>query len=896
MALPTDNRPQSPISRLQQTFACLPHCDHQPFFAMVLSFFKYDTMQITIKKLLLITLILSGFISLNAQPPAGFPGAGMPASGHIFGKITDSAGKAISGASVIILQSKYDSIAKKNKDVLLKGLTTKNNGEFNFEELPVGKPLQLSISNLGYEAIKQPVTFAPPSFEKDLGNISLKQQQAELTNVVVTASTKSLRLDIDKKVFTVDKNIVSTGGTAQDVMKNVPGINVDIDGNVTLRNSAPQLYIDGRPTTLTLDQIPSDAIESVEVITNPSAKYDASGGGAGILNLVLKKNRKTGYNGNVRLGADKRGAVNAGGDLNVRQGKFNVTASGMLNQMKGRTTGTTERLNLNTTPQTLVNQYDYNKNNGAFMFGKLGVDYFITNKTTLSLAGIRVHGEFKPSDVLDVNTDSLYNTGILSSYSQRYSNSKREFNGGGLVFGMKHLFAKQGEELTVDANYFTGKMESSGDYSTYYYGDSKDILKSTYLQKADGYGNDKNLVIQTDYTKPLGKQTKLETGLRAALRSRDNINRNYTYNPSAGAYELISSASTNYSNTDNVYAAYATVSSTIKNFGYKIGLRAESSSYEGTLNNTNQKFSSKYPVSLFPSLFLSQKLNNNQELQVSVTRRVNRPNFFNLIPFTDYSDSLNITRGNPALVPEFTTSFELAYLKTFKGNNSFLASAYYKKTNNLITRYIDTAYNSASGKQDLVNTFVNANSSYTAGLELTSTNTITKWWDMTTNINIYNSKINTDNVTGTSQPALWSWFGKYNSNFKLPKNFTAQLSATYQSKTNLPINTNQGMGGPPQMQSMSASQGYISPSWGMDIAVKKSFLKNNAAALTLSVSDIFRTRVSNQYSESAYFTQQYNRLRDPQMVRLTFSYRFGKMDTGLFKRVSKGTGESAGSM
>lgn len=850
-------------------------------------------MQSTISKSLLTTLLFLTFTILEAQPPAGFPGAGMsmPASGHLYGKVTDTSGKAISNASVMVLQSKYDSVAKKNKEVLLKGISTKSNGVFDFDELPAGKPLILSISNLGYQALRQQVTLTPPNFEKDLGAISMTQEQTDLGNVVVTASTKSLKLDIDKKVFSVDKNIVSSGGTAQDVIKNVPGVNVDIDGNVTLRNSAPVIYIDGRPTTLTLDQIPSDAIESVEVITNPSAKYDASGGGAGILNVVLKKNRKTGYNGNVRAGVDKRGAVNGGADLNVRQGKFNITTSAMVNQMKNRTTGTTVRNNLTTDPLTTVNQYDYNKNNGAFLFGKVGVDYFLSNKTTLSLSGVRVHGEFKPSDVLDTYTDSLYNTGTISSYSQRNSNSKREFNGGGLVFGMKQTFAKPGEEWTVDANYFSGKMQSSANYATDYYTDSKEIY-NTYLQKASGYGNDQNLVIQTDYTRPFGKNTKLETGLRAALRKRENNDQNFTYNAATGEYELVPSASTYYANTDNVYAAYATVSSTIKNFGYKVGLRAESSKYDGELKNTGEKFSNKYPISLFPSIFLSQKLNGSQELQFSITRRINRPNFFNLIPYTDYSDSLNITRGNPNLKPEFTTSFELSYLKNFKGNNSLLASAYYKRTTDLITRYIDTANNPISGKQDLINTYINANSAYTAGLELTSTNTLNKWFDMSTNINIYNSKIETGDIT-TTQPAMWSWFGKYNANFKFLKTFTAQLSATYQSKTNLPVNNNPGTFGPP-MQSMSASQGYISANWGMDIAVKKTFLKNNAASVTLSANDIFRTRINKQYSESPYFTQQYDRLRDPQMIRLSFNYRFGKMDASLFKRLSKGTGENAG--
>jgi outer membrane receptor for ferrienterochelin and colicin len=248
-------------------------------------------------------------------------------------------------------------------------------------------------------------------------------------------------------------------------------------------------------------------------------------------------------------------------------------------------------------------------------------------------------------------------------------------------------------------------------------------------------------------------------------------------------------------------------------------------------------------------------------------------------------------------VPEFTTSLEASYLKTFKGNNTFLASVYYKQTNNLITRFLDTAYNAISGKQDIINTYVNANNSKTVGAEFTSQNTLTRWLDISTNINIYNSKINTDNVNGSSQAALWSWFGKFNSSFKLPSKFSLQLTAMYQSKTNLPVNSGGGnQGGPPNMQSQSSSQGYIKAFYGVDFAVKKTFLKNDAASVSLSISDIFRTRWSDQYSYSTFFTQEYDRLRDPQMVRLNFSYRFGKMDVSLFKRKSQGTGDSGSDM
>ena len=825
--------------------------------------------------------------------------------GHIFGKVVDTAGKAVAEASVVLLQTRFDTVTKKNKDVLLRGMTAQKNGNFSFEDLPVAGSLILKISATGYSATEQKISFAPAvgtalSFEKDLGKIKILTATTELETVTVTANRSSLRLDIDKKVFSVDKNIVSAGGTALDVMKNVPSINVDIDGNVSLRNAAPQLFVDGRPTTLSLDQIPSDAIESVEVITNPSAKYDASGGGAGILNIVLKKNKKTGYNGNVRAGIDKRGAVNGGFDFNARQNKINIFGSINLNQMKSRTTGTTDRFHFLDSPQTLVNQVNSNKTNGAFIFGRAGLDYFVSNRTTLSLAGFKVRGEFNPYELIDINTDSMYSTGTIPSFRNRLSTGNRVFNGQGLSFGMKYLFPKAGEELTFDANYFEGKSENNAFYSTSnYLSGAGSQLKSSTLQKILGDGNDMNLILQSDYIKPLTVKTKLEAGVRGAFRSRENNNYNFTAD-SSGTYILIPSTSSNYKNEDNVFAAYASITSSIKKFGYKIGLRAESSNYSGELTGMSQKFTNNYPISLFPSIFLSQKLNNSQEVQFSFTRRINRPNFFQLIPFADYSDELNITKGNPDLVPEFTNSLELSYSKTLTGNNTILGSVYYKKTTDLITRYLDKGINPFTGKEAIINSFINANSSQSYGAEFTTQIFPTKWWDFTTNINVYNSKIDAGTTATQNQDGLWSWFGKFNSNFRLPSDFSLQLSASYQSKTNLITGSGGGFGGPPGArggpggggpgggggfgQAQSAAQGYIKPYYGFDIAIKKSFLKSKAASATLSFSDIFRTRVNEQHAESEYFIQDYSRLRDPQMVRLTLAYRFGKVDANLFKR------------
>ncbi|HEV3326161.1 MAG TPA: TonB-dependent receptor plug domain-containing protein, partial [Puia sp.] len=248
------------------------------------------------KSLILVCMLLvldQAFAQSPTGGPSGGPGgrpAGGPASGHLYGKLVDSAGHGIGRASVLILKTFTDPVTGKPKEVLLKGVTSQNNGDFSAEDLPVDIPLKLSVSAIGYTAVVRQLILAPQAAEKDLGNLPMMPAMKELQQVVVTASKPTMTLDMDKKVFNVSKDIVSAGGTGLDVLKNVPSVNVDIDGNITMRGASPQIMVDGKPTTLTLDEIPSDAIESIEVISNPSAKYDASGGGAGILNIVLKKN------------------------------------------------------------------------------------------------------------------------------------------------------------------------------------------------------------------------------------------------------------------------------------------------------------------------------------------------------------------------------------------------------------------------------------------------------------------------------------------------------------------------------------------------------------------------------------------------------------------------------
>ena len=294
------------------------------------------------KSLLLFSYLLISLCSFSQIPSGGNRPAMNPQNlnmGRFYGRIVDSrTNKAVEASSVQLIQNKFDSATKKKKDFIISGQLTKSNGDFSLENLPVMAQFKLKVTAIGYLTLEQPVKFdlnmSGGDFSKmvnnidvDLGNLKLTLDEKQLEEVKVVGSKPFMQMGVDRKIFNIEKNLISTGQTATELMKNIPGVDVDIDGNVSLRNASPTIFVDGRPTTLTLDQIPSDAIESVELITNPSAKFDASGGMSGIINIILKKNRKAGYNGNLRAGIDSRARPNFGGDLNVKQEKINLIKS-----------------------------------------------------------------------------------------------------------------------------------------------------------------------------------------------------------------------------------------------------------------------------------------------------------------------------------------------------------------------------------------------------------------------------------------------------------------------------------------------------------------------------------------------------------------------------------------
>lgn len=876
------------------------------------------------KKHNLLALLLATLfpLALSAQItpiPGGRPGGSTPINpaqfniGRFYGKVLDEeTGKPLAYASVQLIGMRWDSTNRTMRQAVLGGQLTEENGEFSLENLPIRGEFTLKIDYLGYAKYEQKVSFGQPgaggagrpngggrpgggsgdrmsqmagAVDKDLGNIRMAASSQMLKTVEVTGEASKVQLALDKKIYRVDKDNVAAGGTAEDALKNIPSLNVDIDGNLTMRNATPQIFVDGRPTNLSIDQIPADAIDNVEVITNPSAKYDASGGGAGIVNIVLKKERKVGYNGSVRTGVDMRGRANLGGDINARERKVNAFVSGNLNQRRSLSSGGTDRYELDDdfdSFDTLTNTFQSNKarNNGFFAMGRAGLDWFISNRNTFTISGNMHGGEFNTNDDVSILTEVP--TLSRSNSSFRDSDTKRQFRNFGGQASFKHLFPKEGKEWTADANFMGSNSSNTGSFVTSYL----DLPRPASRQRQEGSGSNEFFTLQTDFVNPLGKGLKFEAGGRAAIRNYRSENATYQNEVRTPGF------ADRYKFNDQVYAAYSTFSQSFKKWGYQAGLRAESSAYSGTLLDTDSTFGIDYPLQLFPSMFLTYKLNEEDNLQLSFTRRINRPNFFQLIPFPDFSDSLQLSRGNPNLRPEFANSLEFTYQNVFTKGHNLLVSAYYKRSTNLVTRYLFEEFDPVRSDTILVSTFQNANSSTAYGVEFTLKNTLWKMLELTTNLNFYNSIVDASNVQAGLENEQFTYFIKENLSLKLPKSITVQFNASYQSRTAFDTGGSgggnrggggHGGGGGPWGGPTNTAQGYTIPVWFVDFSLRKDLWKRTGS-LTLSVQDIFRSRRTGSYSASSFFIQETWRRRDPQLARLTFSYRFGKFDTSLFKR------------
>ena len=568
----------------------------------------------------------------GGAPAANNPMARMGNIGRVYGKIVDATTKKpVEFASVVILRP----MGQGKTDSIIGGGLTLQNGDFNVEKLPFGG-LKVKVTFVGYQDFLKVVTLFPPdNAEIDMGDLMLKSDSKILQSVEVTAQKAQMQLSLDKKTFNVDKNITATGGTAEDVLKNIPSVTLDADGNAKLRNAGTTIYVDGRPTMMSLNQIPSDQIESVEVISNPSAKFEAATTG-GILNIVLKKNRKPGYNGFIGLGVGTGNRYNGTGNLNVKQGRWNFTGFGSINASKNPTVGYTRRNLLS--GQSIFEQNTTTTFDNAFKIARLGVDYAVNNRNTLTLAGNFVNGKFN----INSDQDYIYPLAVedtIVKYGIRNIRPKNEFTNYQLQTTWKKTFPQKGRELTADVTYGWGTSANTATWITSGLNAKGASLKNfPELTDITGGNKGQQITAQLDYTNPINDSTKLEMGFRSNsnIRVQETYFKQYDYK--TDSYILQNGISQNADITDMVNAAYITYSSRFKKgINYQVGLRYEQSKLDGKSKLENSPsfgydYTKNLANSLFPSIYLSKKIDKMNEIQLNFSRKIQRPNFMQLMP------------------------------------------------------------------------------------------------------------------------------------------------------------------------------------------------------------------------------------------------------------------------
>ena len=849
----------------------------------------------TIIFLVLASVTVKAQVDKEPIPTSEISSIEVPSGNTVVGKVVDlQTSKPMEAASVQLYAILSDSHTG-YRDSLVAVMLTKVNGDFNFSHLPLYDSMIIRVTAVGHTDVKRVFAFSnkddSESVRKDVGNIILARQAQQLEGIVITASKPAMKMGIDKKIFDVDQNITSKGGTAVDVMKTIPSLTVDVDGNVELRNSSPTIFVDGRPTILTLDQIPSDNIDRIELITNPSAKYDASSGG-GIINIILKKDKRNGFNGLVSVTGGTPGIFRTNANLNLRQGKLNFFLSGNYSTSGGKSNGSSYRMNrLDGVVENYFNQETVNDRNRNFKSIRGGVDYFIDNRNTITISQSYRQGDFannedQSQEYLDINKN-------LTRYGTRFSNNSFQFRRNSSQLDYTHQFPKSGEELNASVSVNYGGVDNFTNIVNSYYlpdgeseGDPNDVRNR-------GWNNNNQWTAKIDFSNPINENSKIETGLRSYVNNYESVFNTFSVE---NGNETKLPLSNNYEYQEQVHAAYFTYTGKIESFGYQIGLRGEYSKFDGTLIDSAKHFGYTYPSgikniwdALFPSIFLSKKIGERDELQLNYSRRIRRPDFWQLNPFIDINDPLNIQQGNPALKPEFRNSFELNYSKNYGNNNNFLAVLYYRNTQGDITRYSDTItaaqyaqlQNSAVDPDAILNTFINSKSNNSLGLELTLQQKIAEGFDITPSASFAYRKVNADVNNLNLSNEGFNWNAKLTSNYKIKtekesslfNNFSFQLSGQYSSPRVIP-------------------QGKRLERYGADFAIRKDLFKNKSGSLVFSVNDLFNTNRHGVIYDTPSFYQESYRRWSVRSFRLTFSYKFGDANFQLFKKNgSNGGGE-----
>ena len=719
---------------------------------------------------------------------------------------------------------------------------TDADGKFVLDGIPFGRYF-IEIQYVGYQKstsasfaiTKENAVFKIPKYK-------MTDKNTEIGEVVIKAQRDMLQTNLDKTVFNVESSISTAGQTAVEVLEEIPSVSVDVEGNVSLRGSENvTILVDGRPTNLTLEQIPAELIESIEVITNPSARLEPDGM-AGILNVVLKKKREAGFNALIGAGVssaclyqnDKHnflfGGWNGNASLNFRYDKINIFASYAYRNHSHHDNGTLWRNSLVAGDTTRMDQYNEGVHGGGFHNASLAVDYFINKYNTITF---NLSGHFgtmtRTANLWSTTAKVQESMDTLVAYDQ-VSNNDSHFKGIEASINYKKTFLKPGMELTSDVFF---NQHNGGPVSTLF--QTHHEGQDNFYQYTTTQDLNRDAVAQVDFVAPVGNGGRIETGYKFTYRETES-----DYHLYSGTSETDTTEDMNQRNdfnyTEMINALYFIYSNTFwKKFQVQVGLRGEISYTVSDLKSIDTVYSyvnyDDFAKNFFfPTVHLKYEFTPEHSLQFSYSRRVQRPRMHQLNPFVDYSDKENLTCGNPALKPEFSNSFELGYMYSHK-QTSVTLTAFYRRRTDMITRYtvLDTMLVNGEYVPYTMTSYTNYNKSQNFGLELFIGQRVKKFWRFNITGSFYRNIIDSDNLLDENLSRDWAWNAGLNQTFTVGKDFDIQLNFRYRSASLTSGSMGWGTHG--------IGQGRRSAMYNLNLGLKKGFL-NNALTVSLNIRNL----------------------------------------------------------
>lgn len=784
---------------------------------------------------------------------------GQEKNGKISGAIVAEK-HAVESATISVLNAKDSSIVKMS--------TSDKLGYFTVGNLAGGKYL-LHITSVSYQQAYTAV-FNLTSEKQNLTipTITLNVKGNDLKEVIVTVKKPLIEQKLDKTLVNVDASPSNTGLSAMEVLEKSPGVSVDKDGNISLKGKQGVLIlIDGKPSYLSgpdlanmLRNMSSAQLEQIEIMTNPPAKYDAAGN-SGVINIKTKKSKVRGFNGSVAVGGGQGvySKANSSINLNYRSGKWNVFANYGYNYRKSFNDLTLVRNFRDANTLNLLSVFNQNASSygeSQFQSLKLGADFYATKNTTL---GIVVNSFINPH-TSNMNTTSLImdNMGQLTSQTLGTSVENDNWKNLSTNLNLRHQFDSTGTEITADLDYVGYKSSNTQDYNNVFYDNHGNKMQPNETSTNNKPSTINIFSAKTDFTKQLNKSTKLEAGAKISYVKTDN---NAMFqNLFNGQWQIDAGRTNHFAYTENINAAYInTTQDFTKKWSGQLGLRVENTNAKGNQITTGENFDRHY-TQVFPTAYVGYKANNNNQFAISYGRRIDRPSYQDLNPFTDMLDKYTYQVGNPYLLPQMSRNLELTH--TFKGIITSTLS--YSNTNDMISDVISQVDSTHT-------TFVkkdNFASQKVVGLSVSVGLPITKWWHMNFYTNVYNKQISTQlngsnfNLDGTSLTF------NSTSQFTFKKGWGAEVSGWFDGK---------GVDGTIVRESMGT----------INMAFSKQVF-NNQGSFRLNLQDPFNLNMFHGYSKYQNIDLTISNRWDNRVVNLSFTYRFGKPINGTKQRKNGG--------